>query len=116
MREDSTSSPSKKGMAVDSSMGKEATSVPEAKKKVKPTNVVSSRTTLASRPKEGTSASLGTVLGTRASILSSPFVVEKIFLGVIPPVDKEKVEQLTLDQTATRLFHVIGQVLPRLWS
>ncbi|GFS45436.1 hypothetical protein Acr_00g0096010 [Actinidia rufa] len=31
--------------------------------------------------------------------------------GVILPVDKKKVEKLTLDQTATKLFHVIGQAL-----
>ena len=97
-REDSTSLPSKKGKAADNSKGKEATLVPEAKKKVvKPNNVVSSKVTPASKLREGTSASLGTVLGPSTSILSSPSVAEKILRGVIPPADKEKVEQLTLD-------------------
>ena len=42
--------------------------------------------------------------------MGSPFIAEKILQGVIPPADKEKLEKLTLDQTATRFFHVIGQV------
>ena len=96
-REDSISSPNKKGKVVDSSKGKVATPVPEAKKKVKPANVAISEATSTIRPGEGTLASLGTVLGTRASIMSSPSVVEKILSGVIPPTKKEKVEQLTLD-------------------
>ncbi|GFZ19054.1 hypothetical protein Acr_27g0007930 [Actinidia rufa] len=40
-----------------------------------------------------------------------PSVAEKLLRGVIPPANKEKVEKLTLDQTATKLFHVIGQAL-----
>ena len=115
-REDSISSPNKKGKVVDSSKGKVATPVPEAKKTVKPTKVASSRAIPASRPGDGTSASLGTILWPRASIMSSPSVAEKILREVIPPIDKKKVEQLTLDQTSTRLFHVIDQVLPRLRS
>ncbi|GFY96756.1 hypothetical protein Acr_11g0010620 [Actinidia rufa] len=35
----------------------------------------------------------------------------EVAAGVIPPADKEKVDKLTLDQTATKLFHVIGQAL-----
>ncbi|GFS38938.1 hypothetical protein Acr_00g0060360 [Actinidia rufa] len=42
---------------------------------------------------------------------SGPSVVERLLRGVIFPADKEKVEKLTLDQTATKLFHVIGQAL-----
>ena len=42
--------------------------------------------------------------------MGSPSIAEKILRGVITPVDKEKVEKLTLDQTATRFFYVIGQV------
>ncbi|GFS31359.1 hypothetical protein Acr_00g0016890 [Actinidia rufa] len=41
----------------------------------------------------------------------SPSVVEKLLRGMIPPTDKEKMDKLTLDQTATKLFHVIGQAL-----
>ena len=114
-REDSTSLPSKKGKAADNSKGKEATLVPEAKKKVvKPNNVVGSRVTPALNPGKGPLANLGTVLGPKTFIMSSPSVAEKIVRGMILPVDKEKVEQLTLDQTTIRLFHVIDQVLTRL--
>ncbi|GFY95843.1 hypothetical protein Acr_11g0001490 [Actinidia rufa] len=41
----------------------------------------------------------------------APSVAERLLRGVIPPADKEKVDKLTLDQTATKLFHVIGQAL-----
>ncbi|GFS38890.1 extra-large G-protein 1 [Actinidia rufa] len=41
----------------------------------------------------------------------SPWWPRSCWRGVIPPADKEKVEKLTLDQTATKLFHVIGQAL-----
>ena len=84
-REDSTNLPNKKGEAVDSSKRKEAAPMPETKKKVKTSNVASSRATLASKPGEGTLASLGTVLGPKASILNNPSGVEKILWGVIPP-------------------------------
>ncbi|GFY94786.1 hypothetical protein Acr_10g0001710 [Actinidia rufa] len=66
--------------------------------------------TASPRPGEGSLANLGTVLGPAASMLGSPSVAEKLLRGVIPPADKEKVEKLTLDQTAIKLFHVIGQV------
>ncbi|GFY95648.1 hypothetical protein Acr_10g0010330 [Actinidia rufa] len=49
--------------------------------------------------------------GPSASILSNSSVVKKLLRGVNPPADKEKMEKLTLDQKATRLFHVIGQTL-----
>ncbi|GFZ12852.1 hypothetical protein Acr_23g0012370 [Actinidia rufa] len=35
----------------------------------------------------------------------------EVAAGVISPADKEKVDKLTLDQTATKLFHVISQAL-----
>ncbi|GFS40236.1 hypothetical protein Acr_00g0067310 [Actinidia rufa] len=57
--------------------------------------------------RDGTSTNLGTILGLGASIILSPSVAKKILRGVIPPADKEKVEKLTLDQTATKLFHII---------
>ena len=57
-RENSTSSPSKKGKAASSFKGKEVAPVPEAKKKVvKPSIAASSRVTPTSKPGEGTSAS-----------------------------------------------------------
>ena len=113
--EDSTSLPRKRGETVDNSKGKKAATMLKVKKKViKPSSVASSKVTPTSKPREGTSASLGIVLGPRASILSSPSVVKKILRAVIPPANKEKVEQLTLEQMATRFFHVIFQVLPRL--
>ncbi|GFZ18597.1 hypothetical protein Acr_27g0003360 [Actinidia rufa] len=85
---------------------------PKAKKKATSSSKASAAPTSASsRPREGTSANLGTILGPTPSILGSPSVVERLLRGVIPPADKEKVEKLTLDQTATKLFHVIGQAL-----
>ncbi|GFS29095.1 hypothetical protein Acr_00g0005340 [Actinidia rufa] len=107
-----TSSPSKTGKADDSSKEKGVDSGPEGKKKATSSSkVLATLAAASSRPGEGTSANLGTVLGPTASILGSPSVVEKLLRGVIPPADKEKVEKLTLDQTATKLFHVIGQAL-----
>ncbi|GFZ04454.1 hypothetical protein Acr_17g0000260 [Actinidia rufa] len=105
-----TSSPSKKGKADDGSKGKGVSIAPEAKKKTS-SKAPSVPAASSPRPGEGSSANLGTVLGPTASILGSPSVAEKLLRGVIPPADKEKVEKLTLDQTATKLFHVIGQAL-----
>ena len=59
-------------------------------------------------PDEGTLAKFGVVLGPRASMLGSPSVIEKILGGVIPHVDKEKVDKLTLDQVVMNFFHIIG--------
>ncbi|GFY95104.1 hypothetical protein Acr_10g0004890 [Actinidia rufa] len=107
-----TSSPSKKGKVDDGSKGKGVVIGPEDKKKATPSGKAPTPPATASpRPGEGSSANLGTVLGPTASMLGSPSVAEKLLRGVIPPADKEKVEQLTLDQTATKLFHVIGQAL-----
>ncbi|GFZ11055.1 hypothetical protein Acr_22g0004530 [Actinidia rufa] len=93
-------------------MGNEATSAPETKKKsAHPGDVTCSRATPSPRLGDGTSTNLGTALGPSASILSNSSVVEKLLRGVNPPADKEKMEKLTLDQKATRLFHVIGQTL-----
>ncbi|PSS17535.1 Histone like [Actinidia chinensis var. chinensis] len=109
-REDLTSSPNKKGTVDDSSKGKEASQAPEARKKaVRPGNLTFSKATPSSSPGDGTSTNLGTALGPSTSILYSPSVVKKLLRGVVPPADKEKVEKLTLDQKATKLFHVIGQ-------
>ncbi|GFS29973.1 hypothetical protein Acr_00g0009460 [Actinidia rufa] len=115
LREYLTSSPSKKGKADDCSKGKEAAHEPEAKKKVaKPSDVACSRATPSPRLGEGSSANLGTALGPSASILGSPSIAEKLLWGMIPPANKEKVEKLTLDQTTTKLFHVIGQAIDEL--
>ena len=62
--------------------------------KTKP-NIVASRWPLA--PREGTSTKPGDALGTRASVMASASVVEKILAEVILPADKEKVEKLSLD-------------------
>ncbi|GFZ15755.1 hypothetical protein Acr_25g0001640 [Actinidia rufa] len=106
------SSPSKKGKADDGSKGKGVESGSEGKKKATSLNKASAAPPAApSRPGEGTSAHLGTVPGPSISILGSPSVAERLLRGVIPQADKEKVEKLTLDQTATKLFHVIGQKL-----
>ncbi|GFY87962.1 hypothetical protein Acr_05g0016010 [Actinidia rufa] len=107
-----TSSPSKKGKADDDSKGKGVDSGPEGKKKVTSSSKASAApTAVPSRPGEGTSAHLSTVPGPTPSILGIPSVAERLLRGVIPLADKEKVEKLTLDQTATKLFHVIGQAL-----
>ena len=105
-------SPSKKAKPRDSPKGKEPLIAPEPKGKMSsPTD--RPRATTSSSPGEGSSPSLGIVLGLRASILRSPFVAEKILRGVIPPSDQEKVGQLSLDKTANKFFHALGQVLHR---
>ncbi|GFZ19771.1 hypothetical protein Acr_28g0004760 [Actinidia rufa] len=40
-----------------------------------------------------------------------PSVPEKILSGVVPLANKEKVEQLTLDQNVTRFYHAISQAV-----
>ncbi|GFS31428.1 hypothetical protein Acr_00g0017220 [Actinidia rufa] len=112
-RESLASSASKKGKVDDGSKGKGVDREPKGKKKATPSsNALPIPATASSRLGEGTSATLDAALGPTASILGSPSVVEKLLRGVIPPADKEKVEKLTLDQTVTKLFHVIGQKLP----
>ncbi|GFZ03473.1 hypothetical protein Acr_16g0000970 [Actinidia rufa] len=107
-----TSSPNKKAKADDGSKGKGVDIGPEGKKKARSSSKTSAAPTVVpSRPGEGTSAHLGAVPGSAPSILGSPSVAERLLRGVIPPADKEKVDKLTLDQTATKLFHVIGQAL-----
>ena len=112
-RDDPSSSPSKKGKPGDSPKRKEPAIAPEPKKKATRPDECP-RATTSSKPGEGSSPSLGTVLGPGASILGSPSIAEKILRGVIPPSDQEKVGQLSLDHTATKFFHVLVQVLPRL--
>ncbi|GFS31549.1 hypothetical protein Acr_00g0018040 [Actinidia rufa] len=86
-----TSSPSKKGKADDGLKGKGVDSRPEGKKKATSSSKAPATPTAASsRPGEGTSANLGTVLGPTASILGSTSMAEKLLRGVIPPTDKEK--------------------------
>ncbi|GFS32824.1 hypothetical protein Acr_00g0024890 [Actinidia rufa] len=107
-----TSSPSKKGKADDGSKVKGVESGSEGKKKATSSNKASAAPPAApSCPGEGTLAHLGTVPGPSPSILGSPSVAERLLRGVISQADKEKVEKLTLDQTATKLFHVIDQAL-----
>ncbi|GFS34119.1 hypothetical protein Acr_00g0032350 [Actinidia rufa] len=103
-----TSSPSKKGKADDGSKGKGVDSGPEGKKKATSSSKASVVPTVAvACPGEGTSAHLGTIPGAPPSILGSPSVAERLLRGVIPPTDKEKVDKLTLDQTAMKLFHAL---------
>ncbi|GFZ00595.1 hypothetical protein Acr_14g0002300 [Actinidia rufa] len=112
VEESITSSPSKRGKADDGSKGKGVDIGPEGKKKASSSRKASAAPTVVpSRPGEGTSAHLGAVPGPTPSILGSPSVAERLLRGVIPPADKEKVDKLTLDQTTTKLFHVIGQAL-----
>ncbi|GFY87361.1 hypothetical protein Acr_05g0010000 [Actinidia rufa] len=94
------------------SKGKRVDPEPKGKKKAtSSSNASTTPATASSHPGEGTSANLGAALGPTAFILGSPSMAEKLLRGVIPPVDKEKVEKQTLDQMATKLFHVIGQAL-----
>ncbi|GFY93881.1 hypothetical protein Acr_09g0003270 [Actinidia rufa] len=101
--------PAKKSKADDGSKGKGVVIGPEGKKKASSSSKASAApTVILSRPGEETSAHLGAVPGPTPSILGSPSFAERLLRGVIPPADKEKVDKLTLDQTATKLFHVIG--------
>ncbi|GFZ20876.1 hypothetical protein Acr_29g0000380 [Actinidia rufa] len=107
-----TSSPSKKGKVDDGSKGKGVVIGPEGKKKATSSGIALPPPATASpRPGEGSSANLGTVLGPTTSMLGSPSVAKKLLRGVIPLADKEKMEKLTLDQTTTKLFHLIGQLV-----
>ena len=108
--EEPPTSPSKKAKSGDDSKGKGQAPTPEPKKKSGPAGHPGATS---SRPGEGSSPSLGTALGPRASILGSPSVAEKILRGVIPPTDQEKVGQLSLDQTASKFFQALVQVLFR---
>ena len=85
--------------------------LPETKKRaVKSKKVESMGATPVPILEEGTSVNPGAILGPRGSMLGSPSVVEKILGGVIPPVDKEKVDKLSLDQVMTKFFHIIAMV------
>ncbi|GFZ09794.1 hypothetical protein Acr_21g0003930 [Actinidia rufa] len=98
----------KKGKAVDNSKGKEHAPAPEAKKKVaKQGDVACSRATSLPKPRKDTLTNLSTALGPMTSIMGSPSMAEKILRGAISLADKEKVEKLTLDQTATRLLQAL---------
>ena len=110
-RDNPSSSPSKKGKPGDRPKGKEPAIAHEPSKKATMPDECP-KTTTSSNPGEGSSPSLGTVLGPAASILSSPSIAEKILQGVIPPTDQEKIGQLSLDQTTTNFFYILGQVLP----
>ena len=114
LREGPSNSLSKKGRVVDSPKGKEVATAPEPKKKAtRPGDAACSRAIPSPKLGDGSSPNPGTVLGPEAFIMGSPSIAEKILRGVIPPADKEKVKKLSLDQTATKLFHVIGWVPPR---
>ncbi|GFY99327.1 hypothetical protein Acr_13g0007280 [Actinidia rufa] len=100
------------GKVNDGSKGKGVDREPEGKKKATSSSkALTTPATASLRPGEGTSANLSTVSSPTTSILGSPSMAEKLLRGVIPRADKEKVEKLTLDQTATKLFHVIGQAM-----
>ena len=90
------SSPNKKGKLVDESKGKETMPPPKARK-AKFNKLASREITRSVAPGEGTSTKPGDVLRPRASMLGSPSVAEKIWGGVIPLADKEKVDKLSLD-------------------
>ncbi|GFS36742.1 hypothetical protein Acr_00g0047800 [Actinidia rufa] len=97
----------KKSKTATDSKGKETSPPPKAKK-AKPINAASPRAIPVPKLGEGHLANPATALGPRASFLGSPSVAEKILSRVGPPTNKEKVEQLTLDQIVTRFYHTIG--------
>ncbi|GFZ19762.1 hypothetical protein Acr_28g0004670 [Actinidia rufa] len=80
--ESTTSSPSKKGKTNDGSKGKRGRDLSSPRYRFEP-----------------------------PFYLGQPVCGREVAAGVIPLADKEKVDKLTLDQTATKLFHVIGQAL-----
>ena len=74
-------------------------------------SMLASREVLGSMaPGEGTFTNPGNILGPRASILGSHSVVEKFLEGLIPLVDKEKVDKLSQDQVFTKFFHIVYKV------
>ncbi|GFS33308.1 hypothetical protein Acr_00g0027720 [Actinidia rufa] len=77
------------GKAMDSPKGKEAAPVPEARKKMTKLVNVDPKAS-SSKPRESNSPSPSTVLGPTTSIIDSPFIVEKILRGAIPPANQEK--------------------------
>ena len=92
------SSPSKK-VKINDSKGKKIMPPPKVNK-IKPSKVASKQPIV---PKEGTLASPGDALGSRASLMASSSVAEKILARVIFPADKERVEKSSLDQVAKTL-------------
>ncbi|GFY85398.1 hypothetical protein Acr_04g0001360 [Actinidia rufa] len=90
---------SKKRALDDESKGKQVAPLPEAKK----TKAGGMAQVIVARPPvpgEVSSAEPipGKALGPHASVMASAATAEKILVGVILPVDKEKVEKLTFDQ------------------
>ena len=100
--------PNKRGQ-IDDSKGKE-TLLPFEVKKSKSSKMVGRGTVRLVAPGEGTSKKLGEILGTRASVMASSSVVEKILVEVIVLTNKEKVDKLSLDPVATKFLHILGMV------
>ncbi|GFY92797.1 hypothetical protein Acr_08g0011930 [Actinidia rufa] len=100
-------------LVADNSKGKEA-SPPSEAKKAKPSKAASRGvmppiTPRGKSSKRPSSKKPSEVLGKVTSVYASPSVAEKIFSGVILPVDREKVNKLSLDQVVTKFFHVLDQ-------
>ncbi|GFY85689.1 hypothetical protein Acr_04g0004270 [Actinidia rufa] len=113
-----TSSPSKKGKTDDGSKGKGVERRSEGKKKA--TSSIKSLGRSSRRSFAPWGGDLNSPLyhsGPLALYLGQPVYGREVAEGVIPQADKEKVKKLTLDQTATKLFHVISQrwCSDRLW-
>ncbi|GFS36694.1 hypothetical protein Acr_00g0047470 [Actinidia rufa] len=81
---------------------------PEAKK-VKPNKVVSKEAMWPVAPEEDFSKKPGEVLGFRASVMVSAVVAKNLLARVILPTDKDRVDQLSLDQVVTKFLHILGQ-------
>ena len=86
-------------------------SPPEDKKKATSTRVAKKGETSVATLGEGTSANPVVALGLEPPSLEV-LLWQRKSLGE-SFCDKEKVEKLTLDQVATKFFHIIGQVFIR---
>ena len=97
MRSDLESSPNKKGK-IDDSKGKKVMPPPEVKKTK--SNKGASRDPKWLDAGKGTSTKPGDVMVSAA-------VVKKILARMILPVDREKVNKLSLDQVVSKLLHIL---------
>ena len=99
--------PAKKGKLASDAKKTGTTSPPGDKKKATLSKTAISTITI----REGTLVNPGTALGPRVSMLRSLATIKKHLDGVIPPLDKEKVEKLDLDWVVSKFVHIVSQVI-----
>ena len=66
--------------------------------------------------REGTSINLGIVLGLKVFAIDNHVMSDKLFQGVVLPVDKETMGKFDLDMATTRFFHTLSQVVTSIQS